>query len=161
MFLAEMLSGWRIASPDYSPTAEEMMSGEGAFLFGGRWNSKGFRVVYLGTSLAQAAMELLVHLGRSDILSGYTKMEVFFPESTVQHIAMEDLPGNWAQPSMASSVQDVGDEWLAEQSSFVLQVPSAAVAGEYNFLVNPQHPDFVKIVYSEIVPFSFDQRLLK
>ncbi len=161
VFLAKMLSGWRIASPDYSSTPEEMMSGEGAFLFAGRWNSKGHRVVYLGTSLAQAAMELLVHLGRSDILSGYKKMEVFFPESAVQHIAIEDLPGNWAQPSMASSVQDVGDEWVAEQSSLVLQVPSAAVAGEYNFLVNPLHPDFINMDYCEIKLFNYDHRLLK
>jgi len=62
---------------------------------------------------------------------------------------------------MASSVQDVGDEWVVAQSSLVLQVPSAAVAGETNFLVNPLHPDFVKMAYSDIMPFSFDQRLLK
>lgn len=156
-----MLSGWRIASSNYSSAAEEMMSGEGAFLYGGRWNSKGVSVIYLGTSLAQAAMELLVHLGRADILSGYKKMEVFFLESMLQHISIEDLPGNWAHPSMASLVEDVGDEWVVEQSSLVLQVPSAAVAGEYNFLVNPQHPHFAKIVYSEIMPFSYDHRLLK
>jgi RES domain-containing protein len=156
-----MLSGWRIASPEYSSTAEVMMSGEGAFLYGGRWNSKGVRVVYLGTSLAQAAMELLPHLGRADILKQFKKMEVFFPESTMQHIAIEDLPGDWAQPSMASSVQNVGDAWVADNSSLILQIPSAAVAGEYNYLVNLQHPDFVKIVYSEIMPFSYDPWLLK
>jgi RES domain-containing protein len=79
----------------------------------------------------------------------------------VQHIAIEDLPDNRDQPSMASSVQGVGDEWIEEQSSLVLQVPSAAVAGETNFLVNPQHPDFIKLSYSEIMPFSFNLRLLK
>ncbi|MEW8437602.1 MAG: RES family NAD+ phosphorylase [Candidatus Thiodiazotropha taylori] len=80
------------------------MSGEGAYLFGGRWNSKGVRVVYLGSSLAQAAMELLIHLGRADILKGYHKLEVSFPKELVLHIALDDLPTDWRiQLSVQSS----------------------------------------------------------
>jgi RES domain-containing protein len=53
------------------------------------------------------------------------------------------------------------DAWAADNSSLILQVPSATVAGEYHYLVNPQHPDFIKIVYSEKMPFNYDPRLLK
>ena len=156
-----MPAGWRIATPRYSTRVKDMLSGEGAFLHGGRWNSKGTRVVYLGTSLAQASMELLVHLGRAQVLRGYRKMEVTFDEQLLQHIALEDLPNDWAEPTMAPSVQAVGDAWVAEQSSLVLQVPSAAIAGEYNYLLNPAHPDLPKAKFSEIAPFNFDPRLLK
>jgi RES domain-containing protein len=138
-----------------------MMSGEGAFLYGGRWNTKGVRVVYLGSSLAQAAMELLIHLGRADILKTYYKMEVSFPEELVQHIALHQLPDDWQEASMASSLQAVGDFWAAEKSSLILQVPSAAVPGEYNYLFNPIHPDVSKATYSEITPFNYDPRVLK
>lgn len=156
-----MLTGWRIAAPDHAHNPEEMMSGEGAFRYGGRWNSKGTRVVYLGTSIAQAAMELLVHLGRADILRQFNKMEVAFDESHMQHISIADLPDNWSQPSMASSVQDVGDAWVRDLSSLILQVPSAAVTGEFNYLVNPNHDEVASLTYSVITPFGYDPRLSK
>lgn len=156
-----MPTGWRVAAPDYATSVKEMLSGQGAFLFGGRWNSKGTRVVYLGTSLAQASMELLVHLGRNDVLKKYKKLSVTFDESLMQHIELSDLPSNWAAPSMASSVQQVGDEWVAGASSLILQVPSAAVVGEYNYLYNPEHPDADKASYGSIAAYSFDPRLLK
>jgi len=156
-----VLSGWRIAAPEFASTAKEMMSGEGAFLFGGRWNSKGVRVVYLGSSLAQASMELLVHLGRADVLRRFYKMEVSFDEALVQHIALKDLPKNWTEPALAASVQAVGDVWIADQGSLILQVPSAVVVGEYNYLFNPLHPENDKASFGAITPFDFDSRLLK
>ena len=156
-----MLSGWRIAAAEFSSSHDEMMSGEGAYLFGGRWNSKGVRVVYLGSSLAQAAMELLIHVGRADILKGYNKLEVSFSEALVLHIALADLPKDWREPTMASSVRAIGDQWIADNSSLILQVPSVAVAGEYNYLFNPQHPDVSKATFSPITKFTFDPRLVK
>ncbi|MCU7919050.1 MAG: RES family NAD+ phosphorylase [Candidatus Thiodiazotropha sp. (ex Epidulcina cf. delphinae)] len=156
-----MLTGWRIAQPEFASTPDEMMSGEGAFLYGGRWNSQGVRVVYLGSSLAQAAMELLIHLGRADILKSFRIMEVSFAEALVQHIALADLPDDWREPSMAPAVQAVGDLWATEKSSLILQVPSAALPGEYNYLFNPLHPDAAKATFSTITSFSYDPRLVK
>ena len=156
-----LLSGWRIADPAFSQSTSQMMSGEGAFLAGGRWNSKGTRVIYLGSSLAQAAMELLVHLGTPQILNAFLKMEVRFDASLVQSIDLADLPENWLTPSMASSVQAVGDEWVESQSSLILQVPSAAVLGEYNYLFNPVHSDASKAEFSPITPFNYDSRLIR
>ncbi|MCG7983802.1 MAG: RES family NAD+ phosphorylase [Candidatus Thiodiazotropha lotti] len=156
-----MLSGWRIAAAEFASSPDEMMSGEGAYLYGGRWNSKGVRVVYLGSSLAQAAMELLIHLGRADILKGYHKLEVSFPEELVLHIALDDLPTDWRKPTMSSSLQAIGDQWIADNSSLVLQVPSAAVSGEYNYLYNPQHPDAPRTTLSTITAFTYDPRLVK
>lgn len=156
-----MLSGWRISAPEFASSPDEMMSGEGAYLFGGRWNSKGIRVVYLGSSLAQAAMELLIHLGRADILNVYHKLEVSFPEELVQHIALADLPKDWRKPTMASSVQAVGDQWVTDKSSLILQVPSATVTEEYNYIFNPLHPDATKATFSAITKFTFDSRLVK
>lgn len=156
-----MLTGWRVAAPEFASSVEEMLSGEGAFLTGGRWSSKGTRVVYLRSSLVQASMELVVPLGRAEVLRHYHKMEVSLEESLPQHIELEELPADWVVPAMASSVQAVGDSWAAEQSSLILQVPSAAVAGEYNYPLNPRHPDLSKAAVSEIIPFNFDPRLLK
>lgn len=157
-----MLSGWRVTSFEFASTPREMMSGEGAYLYGGRWNSKGVRLVYLGSSLAQAAMEMLVHISRSDILKkSYVNMEVQFDESMVQHISLNDLPENWMEQTMESSVQEVGDQWATNKSSLILQVPSAAVPGEYNYLFNPLHHDADKVTFGPITPFKYDSRVLK
>lgn len=156
-----ILSGWRISSSEFASSPSAMMSGEGAYLHGGRWNSKGNRVVYLGTSLAQASIELLVHLNRTDILRSYFKMQVTFDESLVLYIDPEDLPSDWCLPTMASSVQRIGDNWLEDQQSPLLQVPSAAVGGEFNYLFNPSHPDSSKAIFGLIMPFDYDPRLLK
>lgn len=156
-----MPSGWRLVDPEYAASIQEIFSGEGSFLYGGRWNSKGVRIVYLGSSLAQAAMELLAHLSHAEVLRTYRKVEVSFDENLMQHIDLADLPEDWAEPTMASSVQAVGDAWAEEQSSLVLQVPSAAVAGEYNYLLNPAHPDIDKATFSDVMPFNYDPRLLK
>jgi RES domain-containing protein len=156
-----ILQGWRIASPEYSKNHDQMLSGEGAFLHGGRWNSKGSRVVYLGTSLAQASMELLVHLGRADILKLFSVSILSFDEQLIEHIDINDLPEDWKEPSMAPDVQAVGDKWVETASSVILQVPSAAVDGEYNFLLNPKHPDMSKITQGAITPYQFDSRLVK
>lgn len=156
-----MISGWRLAAPDYAQNPADMMSGEGAYLFGGRWNSKGTRVVYMGTSLAQAAMELLVHLNRSDVLHQYHKMEVRFEDELIEHIDLADLPRDWKTQEMASSVQAVGDDWVRSASSPILQVPSAAIDGEYNYLVNPDHPQFGELWLGPITIFEYDPRVQK
>jgi RES domain-containing protein len=154
------LEGWRLADPEFASTSADMLSGEGAFLFGGRWNSKGVRVVYLGSSLAQAAMELLVHLGTPQILNTFYTMPVVFDEAHLSHIDLADLPDTWAEPSMASAIQSVGDIWIVNESSLLLQVPSAAVNGEYNYLLNPLHRDMGEPIIGPIRPFGYDQRLV-
>ena len=68
-----MITAWRLAAPEYAQTAEQLMSGEGARRYGGRWNSVGRATVYLGESLALAGMELLVHLKAERVLETYRK----------------------------------------------------------------------------------------
>ena len=107
-----------------------MISAKGSHQYGGRWNSKGIRVVYLGTSLAQSAMELLVNIGNSKVLNSFYKMAVTFDDSLVQNIALEGVSSDWFKPSLASSVKAVGDAWVESSESLVLQVPSSAVLGD-------------------------------
>ena len=153
-----MLTGWRLAAPEFAATAEGMMSGEGARLFGGRWNSPGVRAVYLGDSLALASMELLVHLGDLDVLRTYRKLPVTIPEELVMHIDPVALPVGW-ETSPHTVTRVVGDQWLADGQSAVLQVPSAVITVECNFVVNPHHPDVGTIGIGPVSDFRFDPRL--
>lgn len=156
-----MLSGWRLCKPQFARSIKEIMSGEGASLFGGRWNSKGVPVVYLGSTLSLSSMEMLVHLKDSEVLQDYNKLQVSFPESLVEYIDIQDLPKDWAVPAINSSVQFIGDDWVQDQSSLVLQVPSVVIPEESNYLINPKHPDFEKLIFSDIESYRFDPRLFK
>lgn len=153
-----MLVGWRLAAPEFSRTAEDMLSGEGARLYGGRWNSPGLAAVYLGDSLALAGMELLVHLGNLDVLKTYRKMPVYIPEELVMHIEPDELPRRWETGPRAAT-RAIGDKWLTAGQSAVLQVPSAVVLGESNFIVNPNHPDVDAITTGQVSDFRYDPRL--
>ena len=153
-----MLIAWRLAAPEFARAPDDMLSGEGARLYGGRWNSPGRAAVYLADSLALAGMELLVHLENTAILRTYRKMPVYIPEELVRHIEPGELPPGW-EAGPRTLTRMIGDRWLAEGQSAVLQTPSAVVPGESNFILNPNHRDFPAVEAGPISDFRYDPRL--
>lgn len=156
-----MLVGWRIADPTLSKTVGEMLSGRGARLYGGRWNSKGKSVVYLSSNLGTATVEILVKLNNKSVLDQYHKLMVTFDESLMLAIDEVDLPATWKDQNMTPITQAIGDDWVDKQESLILRVPSVAVPGEYNYLLNPEHPDRYRLGIGEISVYRMDERLSK
>ena len=159
--MADLIKGWRLASSEHSRTIEDMLSGEGALRYGGRWNSPGRTAVYLGGSLALASLELLVHLTVSDVLKAYRKLPVGIPEDLVKVLNPRDLPAGWARAGLHPVTQGIGDGWLDSLESAVLAVPSAVVIGEVNYIVNPGHPDLPGLEPGAITDYRYDSRILK
>ncbi len=155
-----VIDSWRLASPEHARTVGDMLSGDGARRYGGRWNSPGRRAVYLGGSLALAAMELLVHLRAAAVLRSYRKVRLRIPKTLVTAVPGCDLPADWAMPRLHPATQKIGDRWLDSGASAVLRVPSAVVIGEVNYVVNPLHPDFCRIEAGPITGFRFDPRVV-
>jgi RES domain-containing protein len=58
-----------------------------------------------------------------------------------------------------SGPRELGDHRVESVASAVFRVRSAVVPDEFNFLLNPRHPDFVRIVIEPPTPFLFDERL--
>ncbi|MEM1114286.1 MAG: RES family NAD+ phosphorylase [Pseudomonadota bacterium] len=159
--MAEFATAYRIADPEFSNTPEEMLSGYGAQLYGGRWNSEGVPCAYLGDSRAVAAMEILVHHEEAPILDLYSIMQVDIPLECVLSIEPDSLPEGWdATDRLDPASQRVGDQWLASSASLALVVPSVASPGDFAMLVNPRHPDFDKLTCGPIEPYRLDARLL-
>ena len=134
------------------------LDGEGARLVGGRWNSPGRAVVYMAESVALAVLENLVHMSRQDFPIGYVCVGAVIPDSmsiaTAQDLRLRaDL---WELSS-----QGLGDWWIDSKESAVLEVPSAVVADEHIYLINPAHPDFARIVADPPALFHFDPRLFR
>ncbi|MCZ2389868.1 MAG: RES family NAD+ phosphorylase [Acidobacteria bacterium] len=138
----------------------EWYDGEGAFRYGGRWNSRGTRIFYASATLSLAALELLVNLTEFDALLGYSYAEIEFDPGLVQSVANRNkLPPNWRSSPPPAKLRAIGDEWVASGASAVLEVPSAVVPVESNFLVNVQHPAFHDIMLGKVRDFKFDSRL--
>jgi RES domain-containing protein len=146
---------WRIVKAKYAATA---FSGEGAAKVGGRWNSRGQWVVYTSGSLSLAALEMLVHLN-PPVSFRWVAMSCEFDENLVERIKIAALPKTWRQYPAPGSVRAIGDAWLKEARSAVLAVPSVIVPREWNYLLNPAHPDFGRLAIGEPEPFAFDERL--
>lgn len=150
------LSAWRIVKAKYEAQAWD---GEGARLYGGRWNSPGTPLIYTSSSRALATLEMLVHLRRDSVLPAYRLCAAHFEPGLVTDVDPSHLPTNWADPVAPAALRTLGDGWSRGLSSVVLRVPSAVVSLEDNYLINPLHPDFHLLRFDAPTPFEFDGRL--
>lgn len=147
---------WRLCRDLHAAKA---FSGEGPLRYGGRWSPPGVAVVYCAESRSLAAMEILVHRLGTEVFraSRWVVIAADVPETVIEKPPR--VPENWQGQSPIPAVQEFGAAWVRERRSAVLRVPSAVVLGEFNYLLNPAHPDFARIIVGKPELFSFDARL--
>lgn len=133
-----MLS-WRLVHARY---VAHVFDGEGARLYGGRWNSPGRPAAYTAGSLALAALEVLVHIQSRKALTNYLKVRLEFEESLVLTVTVSFLPPHWRQGHASPETRAVGDRWLDAGTTPILGVPSVVIPEEWNYVLNPRHPQF-------------------
>ena len=135
------------------------LSGTGAKLFGGRWNSLGVPMHYMAASRALAALEVLAN--KSVLTGGNNWCTATFevPENSILTIEADDLPKDWRTYPSIALLKKLGDEFVLQGNFLLLKVPSAIIEDEYNFLMNVYHPLADEVVIKEIKPFRFDGRL--
>jgi RES domain-containing protein len=150
------ITTWRICAPEYAATA---YSGEGARIHGGRWNSKGRVVVYSSESISLAVLEQLVHIEDPAVLDAFVAVSATLDEGSIEVLSPSSLPDDWRTYPAPPSLKAIGDAWLSEGRSLALRVPSVTVRGQYNYLINPVHPDFATIEVSEPEPLDLDPRI--
>ena len=152
------LSSWRITKQKHARSA---FHGEGARIFGGRWNSPGTAMVYTAQSQSLAVLEMLVHLDSPELLNRYVLFEVSIDASYMEDLDLTTLPRNWKADPAPARVRAIGDDWIAGGASAVLRVPSTLVPGESNFLLNLRHKDFGNLGIGKAIRFQFDPRLAR
>jgi len=149
---------WRICRAIHAAGA---FSGEGAQRYGGRWNSPGVRVVYTSPSLALAAMETFVHLEPNLRPDDLVSVAAEIPDdAAMERLELKTLPRKWHE-LRDESLRAFGNRWIRAGKTLALHVPSAAIRGEWNVLVNPEHPDFRKIRVERAQRFEFDLRMFR
>src|SRR5438067_13369718 len=143
---------YRIAKCNYAGD----LSGTGARLYGGRWNSEGKPMLYTASSRALAVLEVLVHLSPLLVPNNFCLVEIEVPENSIYTLTPDLLPLNWRDISPPIALRDLGDDFLRKQEHLLMKVPSSIVPAEYNCLLNPLHPDASKAIVINREPFSFD-----
>lgn len=151
-----MPKAYRIVNQKYAARA---FDGEGARLFGGRWNERGVPVVYTSSSASLAVLETFVHMGIDARTIPHVIIEADIPESFIKPIG--PLPEGWNINPAPEFCQKIGSAWAREQESAVLALPSVMMPSEMNYLINPYHPDFANITIAEPKLFIFDDRMWK
>ena len=134
------------------------LSGSGGIRAAGRWHSRGKRIVYLADHPASALLEMLVHMDRDLIPATYRLLRVVVSDTVaMDSIGNEALASDWRiQPALT---RRIGDQWLDQSATALLQVPSAIIPIGKNFLLNPAHPDAAKFTIAEVINAPFDTRL--
>ena len=155
--MPEHLRLWRLVKTRHAGTA---FDGEGAYRFGGRWNSPGQRVVYASESLSLALLEIFVHLDPAARLPDLSAFPIYLPRALLRTETFSTLDQvSGGLPWSMRKTRAWGDGWNRAQTTPALAVPSALVPLESNYLLNPQHPDFSQINIGKPQAFALDARL--
>jgi RES domain-containing protein len=145
---------YRIANTAYSND----ISGTGAKLMGGRWNSKGLAVLYTSEHISLAVLEMLVNTDFKNYAIPLDMLDISLPNDTeYTEINIKKLKKDWTRDF--EYTRFIGDEFIKDKQGLMLKVPSAVITEEHNFLINPFHPDFKKVKITETRTFKTDERL--
>jgi len=153
---------WRIAADTPAWTADDM-AGKGAAAKGGRWNAPGEHVTYASTSISLAAWETRAHLGRVAFKLPFNRILVRIDVPKIVWDARQSVPRplavGWNVVPEGMISRTIGSVWVASGVSALLAVPSVIVEEEDNVLINPAHPDAVKVTVTRVRQFLYDHRV--
>jgi len=148
---------YRIAQERYA----EDLSGNGARLFGGRWNSEGQLTLYSSSTRTLALLETLAHTPAKLLqVKTYLLITLSIPDTAViQTLETKKLPHGWDYVEISSFTQKTGDQFLLAKQNLALAVPSVLMPEEINYILNPLHVDFKKVKIIGKRRIHFDKRI--
>jgi RES domain-containing protein len=142
--------------------ARNPFDGEGAFRYGGRWSSPGTRLSYASEHQSLALLEYFVHLDKDDPPNDLVLAIAEIPDDLARaRIEVADLPKDWRDPVAPPTLAQIGDEFVRLRRDCLLLVPSVLVPNEYNWLMNPEHSEYKRIVVQESEQMSYDARMFR
>jgi RES domain-containing protein len=145
---------YRIAVEAY----KDDISGNGASIYGARWNSVGTRMLYTSSHISLAILESLVHLPERKFPPDLHLIKIDIAHALESsQVTVDKVKREWKQ--QLDYTRWIGDQFIRNKEALLLKVPSAVVPEEQNILINPLHKDFrkIKIVSAEVL--DIDERL--
>lgn len=139
--------------------ARTPFDGEGAYRYGGRWSSPGIRLVYTSEHLSLAMIEYFVHVDSDDPPRDLVVATADVPDDVARtQVSAVKLPSTWRQTPAPAELAAIGDRFARTKRAAILVVPSALAPDEFNWLLNPAHPNFGRIRIHPPERFSYDPR---
>lgn len=146
---------YRIAQTRYAND----LSGEGARLFGGRWNLPMTPCLYASESRALSLLEYSVNVNANEICRALSFVTLKIDNARIHEVMIHELPGNWMEPVIPQHTREFGTRLLIEQKLQVIKIPSVVIADEFNYLINPLHCSDLKIVAIKDYPYDIRIKL--
>ena len=136
------------------------LSGTGAKLVGGRWNSPGVSMLYTSENRSLALAEYWVHVHPSNLPTDVCVVEIEVPDTArIKSIPLSSLPERWRAGPPLQSLRQTGDQWVLEGESLILKIPSTVMPLESNYILNPAHQDMTAVSVITITDYVWDWRM--
>lgn len=151
------MKAYRIALTQYCDS-----SGEGAKLYGGRWNLPGNPAIYAGSSISVSLLERLTidpELFSSERHILYSVMEINIPDHLIFIPRMTDLPSNWNEIPAIRAAQEYGTN-LLKSGILCFGVPSVVDPSSLNYVINPLSENFT-LMESKVYLLDLDKRIVR
>ena len=133
---------------------------EGAYRYGGRWSSLGVRLSYTSEHQSLALLEYFVHLDKDDPPSYLVLGMAEVPDDlSLERVEVSNLSANWRASAAPPELAEIGDEFVRKGENCLLLVPSVLAPNEHNWLLNPAHREFSRIVIQEPESLVYDPRM--
>jgi RES domain-containing protein len=125
-----------------------------------RWNPNEVEMIYTASSRSLACLENVVHRNKAGLNDNFKVMIIDAPDNlAIAQIYLNDLPADWRAFNHMPYTQTLGAQWIKENKTAILQVPSSIIDGETNYLLNPNHTDFGLVKLLRVEDFVFDVRI--
>ncbi len=145
---------YRLSHADYAD-----LSGVGGLYGAGRWHNKGALACYAASSRSLAALERLVHEA-IDEMPPLTMMTIWVPDTAkILRYTEDDLAKGWDSLPDSGVAREASEAFFSEGKHLLMQVPSAVVRDEFNYVINPKHAQFSKVKIVEQREYYYDARL--
>ncbi len=140
----------------------QIFSGLGGLYADGRWTLRGHPVIYTSASISLAVLEYTLNYRRHGWVPASVLGRAVIPDEVrIEVVSPTDLPRNWSAADSPPQLRAIGQRWLDAGAAAVLKVPSAVIVEEWNYVLNPQHPDFTKLILQKPKRFQVDRRLAR
>jgi RES domain-containing protein len=143
---------YRIAHPRFA----QDLSGEGARLYGGRWNAKGYACLYTAEHPALALLELAVHFTAQSLPDFMSMIVISIPDELIINAELVQLNDD---SDIQKYSEELGTSWLKKKSSLVMKVPSIVCPKSFNYLINPAHFSHRDVFIEEEISVIIDGRI--
>ncbi len=136
------------------------ITGTGAAMHGGRWNKKGSPVLYTGENKEIALLETIVHTPPM-LVPSLEILTLEIPDGSITEISIAELPKNWSNYPAPSILAEIAENWIQENKTIALKVPSCIIQSTHIYILNCRHPKYNQVKLIDHQNFNFDSRLTK